>query len=296
MHRPLHLPPSPSVLTLLTRQHGSTIPPEYVNLKRLTLEECTKARSTNVDSDFQQTTVEVPDFPPIRDSTASFTTVNHLTLGNTYRTTLENLRAECVDLKKASFGAKTVVSNCGGFHSPEEVLFRIETCTDEAGEVVKFESDKFCGLADIFKIVVLPLISSSRPVSITSTQTIELLSKAITTPIPIPTKTETTTTTANDSSNLLLRTQAVRFSHDFNYISVPPTPSTLVIFPGYCPHAVASSSPLSSDMSPRISIACNLKKTNASWLVTGWCNVNIDGDFNALHDHGDCDFALVLYI
>ena len=75
--------------------------------------------------------------------------------------------------------------------------------------------------------------------------------------------------TPDQQGPLLLRTQLARRTQNFGFVEVAPTPGTLVIFPGYVPHAVLPRRfPLkddpAKDLAPlhhpslRVSVACNI--------------------------------------
>ena len=111
---------------------------------------------------------------------------------------------------------------------------------------------------------------------------------------PQQTQIDTKTSMEDLDGALLLRTQNVRFKHDYSFYAIRPSPGKLVLFPGYVPHCVH---PASSDV--RISVAANISKVEGDERVvrvSGWCNVNGRGDFNLLHTHGDAVFACVLYL
>ena len=65
--------------------------------------------------------------------------------------------------------------------------------------------------------------------------------------------------------DLLLRTQLRAFTHEYGFLTVAPLPGTLLLFPGYMPHAVLPRRQFSDDAamdgaaSLRISVACNVQ-------------------------------------
>lgn len=65
--------------------------------------------------------------------------------------------------------------------------------------------------------------------------------------------------------DLLLRTQLRAFTHEYGFLAVAPLPGTLVLFPGYMPHAVlprrqaTDEAAMDGAASLRISVACNMQ-------------------------------------
>jgi len=264
-------PSTDAIASLLSKQRlGNRFfapDPSEVEIERLPFSGCIKKQMGT------HTVLCLPDYPPRRD-VAPETCVHRFVsvLDNSHiRATLESIWR----LRLKDTTASVSISNVGGYHSAEESIFSVSD-----GKFFSGTDESFLSV-DVQRILADTLASFRREDKYGNME---------------PRRKEENITEASESpslsGHLLLRTQKAPFKHSFYYLPIPPTSNSLVIFPGYQPHAVVGSS-----CNGRVSVAMNVNfQDDANFSVTAWCNINNENDYNVLHDHDEHDFAVVLYL
>ncbi|GMH51385.1 hypothetical protein TL16_g01001 [Triparma laevis f. inornata] len=219
-------------------------------------------------------TLQIPDCPPNDTSTTRITSHK-----NNNSALIPALLSECAQIKASS--TSIAVSNAGGYHSPESWICDLSRGSSSS------DAWTVCKSGERFK-PMHELVASSLTLHTTPTPTPETPSNPTNTPI-------TPTTLAPDlDSHLLLRFQNVRFTHDYTFTPIKPSPGTITTFPGYVPHCVMPTS-----RERRVTLAFNIKQVGSDenkMSVTGWFNENGLNDYNRLHNHGDCEYAMVFNV
>ncbi|GMH82802.1 hypothetical protein TrVE_jg11632 [Triparma verrucosa] len=268
---PLLPPPPPlqniSLFDLLTTQtfndQSFKLEPSEVKLSRLDF--------VHADATAKSTTTYVPDCPPNDTTTTKITSCF-----STSPALVPQLLSECVKIKSES--GSIDVSNAGGYHSPESWICDLSRSDSSGAWTVCKSGERFSPIHE--------LIASSLTLHCSAASTSESADRT--------SAAITQDTAAPDlGSNLLLRFQNVRFTHDYSFTAVKPEVGKMTTFPGYVPHCVMPH----TSKEKRVTLAFNVKRIRDAaankMTVTGWLNENTTGDYNRLHDHGDCDYAMV---
>ena len=271
------LPNPPSLSSILTTQHfdGTAYPlpeEEYGGAVKRAPLETLRRRERAHGNGTKATTYTLPDCPP----SSSTSTPLSVCVPPPDAPRLARIRARCERLAKR--GGGETVSNAGGFHGEEGLVFE---GVWKGGEI-RVERVGWVDVAEIVRGVLESLegVEEEEEEEANEEEANEEEEKE---------------RDGADDSHLLVRSQLTRFKHDYAYTPIPPTPGTVAVFPGYSPHAVAPSPDLSS--SPRVTVACNVIREGEKVKVTGWCNVSgRDCDYGKLHDHGDVGQAAVVFL
>ena len=272
------------------------------------------------------TVLRLPDCPPLKGDPPPYTEVHifncDFTKENNTRL-LSSLKAECLYLEGLGKGEVNgevngegiKVSNAGGFHSNEIVLFG--GVGEEEGDIVDVVEGKgsFTPLRGLL-LEALGIVDGWRGEESKASTTDSSLgctpsgapadAGASSASSAAPASPKTTNDVDDLSSCLLLRGQNKKFTFDWGYVAIPPVKGSLVVFPGYVPHCVVRC-PTAVGDEARISIASNAIPFNyhghqrqggehQQFDVTGWGNVNRGGDYNRLHDHGLATWSSVFYV
>jgi hypothetical protein len=215
--------------------------------------------------------LHLPDHPPLRDPPpATLIHIFALPVGEETDRLLQSLRIECLELEKEIQGIS--VSNVGGFHSEEEEMFDLPS---SGVAIVSPPQSNFKSLH--------PYLSEALNCVLSPPAEVSAIQEGASQYPAVDAK--------DDASCMLLRGQRTPFQHDYNYVPIKPSRGRLVIFPGYVPHCVLPPA-TSSSSKTRIAIACNLDDST----VVGWCGVNRNDNYNALHDHGSSKLSCVFYV
>lgn len=256
--------PNSMLAKLLTQQtfgdHEYAPPLDQVILRQLSVADTTSVHSTH----------QIPDHPP-RKGQPPYTRIHQFS-SLLSEQCITALRSEIASLRTLDDGIS--VSNKGGWHSTEEPLCII------SNDTITTQSVRFQPLHTHLRRLLSSIINK------------DAHPQTVSDPIIRPTN-----ATEHFPGHLLLRFQHEPFKQSFTFLPILPTPNSLIAFPGYVPHCVA---PRTSDCkSERISIAINVKQNqddDSEFSLTGWANVNVGDNHNALHDHDEMICALVLYL
>lgn len=232
--------------------------------------------------------LDLPDIPPVANSNSMTTSIHEFILEPTL-TTLLNTQLRCREhftaLLEAQQGGLKVSNANGGLHTLEEEWVLDETALfgsgDDGGHPWYARLDRVVRTA-LSVILGRPFIASitgwlnaSPPTGFNSLHdhgdsswsAVYFIDDGSST--SGGKETTTTATIASDGcprsmpGSLLIRTQLEPYTQKFGYFEVPPRPGTLVLFPGYTPHAVLPRS-IEGDgcgvqsTGLRISAACNI--------------------------------------
>ena len=290
-----------SVESLLTTQcfddDGQHVQPQSFNLTHFPFSSLVSSNPPTTSSSHFSSHVKLllPDLPPFPNAPPVTSVYVFDLKPSLHASVVAPLLTSCLSLESTT--DPTVVSNVGGFHSSVNQLCVYHAEADLRRRQLREKSPKeeefFEPLHAVLTEALDIVLSSSNEACV-----------GIETPPPYPPPSSGCPPDASFSNCLLLRSQLRRFSHEYGFTSITPKVGRVVVFPGYVPHCVCprSPSPFPSLLPcpPRVSIACNVSKpaaTGGGREVTGWANVSRDlAAFNTLHDHGDEDFAFVIYL
>ena len=198
----------------------------------------------------------IPDNPPVRDLPEPRTTPLHRFVVRGWETINGKVKAAC--LRASEGGGGVTVSNVGGaFHSPETIMQgeHAAWCPRELIEAVEYAVG-LCGSPPSGCSCSDAALTGWFNLTLTGQHAFHALhdhgtahwSCVYFVDSPTHVRTRSGGVESDDRGHsdlgsfdgcLMLRFQLEPFTHKFAFIAIPPTPGTLLVFPGYVPHAVA---------------------------------------------------------
>jgi hypothetical protein len=241
------------------------------------LSDCSASYDASCDTFEGITEYTLPDNPPVRPPQTT-TAVYSFKLAPL---SVERIKNSCSKLSVFEEAAADIRSNIGGFHTCEETFLEDNDAWYQPLRKLSFEA-----LEEIVRLgrtvpdttQISGWLNSNRPSDfnmlhdhgnavyslvyfVDDGSRVFECKNGCTAEDYVGRASASSSLVPTDAGCLLLRTQLKPFTHQYGFLSVPPTPGTLWVFPGHVAHCVMPrtlSHSCSCESSPRTSVAMNV--------------------------------------